>query len=76
MYEGFEVLGAVKMTVKMKVFWDISPSSLAEVDRLFIDAYCLHYLFTLITVMMETGALLPDYTAQYSRILSYLYSPP
>jgi hypothetical protein len=23
-------------------FWDISPFSLVEVDRIFIGAYCLH----------------------------------
>jgi hypothetical protein len=29
-------------SMKMKVFWDIAPCSLAGVDRRFSRAYCVH----------------------------------
>jgi hypothetical protein len=37
----FQLLTAASM--KMTVFWDISPYSLVEVDRRFRDVYCLHH---------------------------------
>jgi hypothetical protein len=37
----FEVL--TTSSIKKRVFWDISPCSLAGVDRLFIRAYCVHH---------------------------------
>jgi hypothetical protein len=37
----FEVVTAASM--KMTAFWDTAPYSVAEIDRRFRDAYCLHY---------------------------------
>jgi hypothetical protein len=30
-------------SMKMTVFWDVVPCSLAETDRSFRDAYCIHH---------------------------------
>jgi hypothetical protein len=37
----YQVLTAASM--KMTVFWDIAPCRLAEIDRHFRGAYCLHH---------------------------------
>jgi hypothetical protein len=37
----FQVLTAANL--KVAAFWDVAPSSLVEVDRRFVDAYCLHH---------------------------------
>jgi hypothetical protein len=64
----------------MTVFWDIAPCSLADIDRRFTGAYCLHhqgegsdngggkYLW-------NVGKLLPDYPTQHPRRQSSSYSP-
>jgi hypothetical protein len=46
-------------TLKMTVFWDISPCSLVEVHQHFRGAYCLHHDNTVLldTLMMETVCL-------------------
>jgi hypothetical protein len=31
---------------KMTVFWDVTPCSLVEIDRIFRGAYCLHHTRT------------------------------
>jgi hypothetical protein len=31
------------VNVKIIFFWDIVPHNLAEIDRCFRDAYCLHH---------------------------------
>jgi hypothetical protein len=45
----FQVLRAA--SVKMAVFWNVVLCSLAEVYRLFTNAYCLHQV--IIALMME-----------------------
>jgi hypothetical protein len=42
--------------MKMAVFWDVAPCSLAEIDRRFRRTYCLHHCIRailLIALMME-----------------------
>jgi hypothetical protein len=65
----------------------MAPHNLVDVDRRFRGAYCLHHQGDIIVsypdiaLMMEkyvllNGLLLPDYTAQYSIMLSTPYLPP
>jgi hypothetical protein len=70
------------MAARMKiiVFWDVAPSSLAETDRRFRGTYCL----PLIALMMEAARtsetlvaiLLRDYTALQPRRQPSSYLPP
>jgi hypothetical protein len=65
----------------------MAPYNLVDVDRRFRGAYCLHHQGDIIVsypdiaLMIEkyaplNGLLLPDYTAQYTIILSTSYPPP
>jgi hypothetical protein len=53
----------------MKVFWNIAPCSLVEIDRWFRDAYCLHQLpgGGDSKHLWNVGQFLPDYMTQYPR---------
>jgi hypothetical protein len=67
----FEFLTASSM--KMRVFWDIAPYSLAGVDRRFKRAYCFHHPgiqrpdAVRSTQVLNVGLLQQDYTALYPR---------
>jgi hypothetical protein len=72
----FKVLTEANM--KMAAFWDVAPCSLVEVDRRFRDAHCLHHQMSDSSpwwwrqyAPLKRRAILRDYTAQYSRRLSY-----
>jgi hypothetical protein len=55
--------------LKMTVFWDVAPCSLAEVYRRFRGAYCLHYQ----SLMMETGSAS---NTEKSEIFACVFEPP
>jgi hypothetical protein len=60
-----QVLTVVGM--KMTVFRDVAPCSLAEIDWLFRGAYCLHSDDGGSTHLWNTGQFLWDYTMQHPR---------
>jgi hypothetical protein len=67
----FKVLTAAR--VKITVFWDVAPCSLAEVYQRFGDACCLYHQGAHrpddggSKHLWNVGKLLPDYTSQVPR---------
>jgi hypothetical protein len=47
----------------MKIFWDVAPCNLVEIDRRFRSAYCLHHQGDGVIV----GQFLLNYAAQHPR---------
>jgi hypothetical protein len=56
-------------SMKMTVFWDVAPCSLADADRCFKGDYCLQHRPDEggSKRLRNVGQFLPDYTVQHPR---------
>jgi hypothetical protein len=45
----------------MAVFWDVAPCSLAEIDRRFRGAYCLHHQDLIMEAVSTSETLISFY---------------
>jgi hypothetical protein len=64
--------------LRMTVFWDVAPCSLAEIDQRDRDAYCLHRNGDWdggSKCLCNVVSFIPDYTAQHPRRHTSSYSP-